>query len=629
MDHPEDAGQGVHLMRFITLDFETYYDSDYTLQKMSTEDYVTDPRFEIILVGIKIGSGERYWVTGTKKQIGEHLYSLHLEECAVLGHNMSFFDALILAIHFGIVPAMILDTLCMAQALLKPFHRSISLDSCLKNLELGIHKGTAVHNMKGRTRLSLTKKELEDYGQYCIDDCEGTFRLFRHFLSAFPREELEIIDMTARMYIQPQFELDPNVLAENLAEVRAKKAQALNSLPGDVCQADLMSNPKFADVLHRYGVDVPTKISPTTGSITFAFAKTDTGWKELEEEWADDPVVSAILTARISAKSTLEESRSIRLLEIAKKYEKFRVPLRYYAAHPGRYGGMESINAQNFPRIDKSRMRFGVKAPKGYVTIAADLAQIEARIVAWLAGQKNLLEGFRNREDIYSTFATTAFGVETVKDRSPEDKKRRFVGKTCILGLGYGMGEAKLRATLRKDGVKLEPTETNKLVSVYRTVYSRIPMLWRHLDNHLGIMSSGAGRIKVGPVTLAKESIILPNGMAIVYNNLRQIHNEQYSGWVYNFAGETRTLWGGKVTENVVQALARILIMEYMLKIKHMLGLYPALQQHDELDYIVPAEYADKVSAVLGKIMRVPPSWAPDLPVEVEINYGPTLGHCK
>lgn len=615
-------------MRFVTLDFETYYDTDYTLQKMSTEDYITDPRFEIILVGIKINNETPYWVTGTKGQIAAHLHSLHLEECMLLGHNMSFFDGLILAIHFEIYPAMYCDTLSMAQALLKPYHRSISLDSCLKNLELGIFKGTAVHNMKGRTRLSLTKRELEDYGIYCCDDCEGTYRLFKHFLSAYPRDELEIIDITARMYIQPHFELDPNVLAENLAEVRAKKEKVLASLPADVSQADLMSNPKFADVLMRYGVEVPTKISPTTGSVTYAFAKTDTAWKELEEDWADDPVVSAILTARISAKSTLEESRSIRLLDIAKKYEKFRIPLRYYAAHPGRYGGMENINAQNFPRIDKSRMRFGVKAPKGHVVIAADLAQIEARIVAWLAGQKNLVEAFRRREDIYSTFATTAFGIETVKDRSPEDKKRRFVGKTCILGLGYGMGEAKLRATLRKDGVKAEPTETDKWVSIYRTVYSRIPLLWRLFDNHLSVMAAG-GKVKIGPVTLAKESIILPNGMAIVYNNLRQIQNEKYSGWVYNFAGETRTLWGGKVTENVVQALARILIMQYMLQIKHMIKLYPALQQHDELDYIVPAQYADKVSAVIGKIMRVPPAWAPDLPVEVEINYGPTLGHCK
>lgn len=615
-------------MRFVTIDFETYYGDDYTLTKMSTEDYVNDPRFEVILVGIKINNEKPYWITGTHAQIAAHLATLNLEDCAVLCHN-GIFDGLILAVHFQIYPKMYCDTLCLAQAQLKPFHRSISLDSCLKNIELGIKKGEQVKNYKGRTRASFSKAELADYGQYCIDDCEGEFRLFKYLAPQFPRDELEIIDITLRMYLQPTFELDANMLAQHLHEVREKKRQMLNSLPSDVTPDMLMSNPKFADVLIRYGVDAPTKISPTTGQISYAFAKTDTAWKELEEEWSDDPVISVILAARIGAKSTLEESRSIRLLEIAKRYPKFRIPLRYYAAHTGRYGGMESINAQNFPRIDKSRMRFGIKAPKGYVVLAADLAQIEARIVAWLAGQKNLLEAFRNREDIYSQFATTAIGIETVKDRSKEDKKRRFIGKTCILGLGFGMSDGRLRATLRKDGIKAEIPECMKWVSTYRQLYSRIPMLWRTFDNHLSIMSSGAGRVKVGPVTLAKHSIILPNGMALVYNNLRQIQTNKYSGWVYNFAGEVRTLWGGKVTENVVQALARILVMEYMLKIKHTIGIIPALQQHDELDYIVPEQYAVKIAAVIGKIMRVPPTWALDLPVEVEINYGPTLGDCK
>lgn len=615
-------------MRLVVIDFETFYSKEYSLSKMSTEDYVTDPRFEVILVGIKINHEKPYWFSGTKAQVRAHLLSLNLHECAVVAHN-GMFDFLILAVHFGIYCKMYMDTLCMAQAVLKPYLRSISLDSCLKYLDLGVTKGTAVHNMIGRTRGSLSRQELVDYGDYCTTDCEGEFRLFKYLVPQFPRSELEIIDMTLRMYLQPQLELNAALLAELLQEVQAKKAQVLASLPADVQKADLMSNPKFAEVLMRYGVDVPTKISPTTGEITYAFSKSDTGWKELEEEWADDPVVSAILTARISAKSTLEESRVQRLLHIANNYEKFRIPLRYYAAHTGRYGGMESINAQNFPRIDKSRMRFAIRAPKGYVVLAADLAQIEARINAWLSGQKNLIEGFRNREDIYSVFATQAFGVETVKDRSPADKKRRFVGKTCILGLGYGMGDAKLRSTLRKDGVKAEVAECMRYVTTYRNLYSNIMLHWHRLDRYIPYMAAGGARMQDGPITIAKNLATLPNGMALVYNNLRQVESDKYTGWAYTYAGEVRTMWGGKLTENFVQALARLLIMEYMLKIKHTIGLYPVLQQHDELDYVVPEQYAEKVKAVIEKIMRVPPSWAKDLPVEVEIAYGPTLGDCK
>ena len=614
-------------MRFVVIDFETYYDDQYSLSRISTEEYVRDPRFEVMLVGIKINNDPPYWITGTKAEIGEHLHSLKLYNCMVCCHN-TMFDGLILAIHWGIIPYMYTDTMCLAQAQLKPFNRSISLDSCLKHLDLGIKKGTQVHNMKGRTRASLSKQEMNDYGQYCMDDCEGEFRLFKYLAPQFPKSELEIIDITLRMYLLPSLELDPTLLAEQLQEIQAKQAQTLNSLPADVTQADLMSNPKFAEVLRRYGVEPPLKISPTTGASAYAFAKTDTAWKELEEDWEDDPIVSVLLKARVGAKSTLEESRTQRLISNARQFDKFRVPLRYYAAHTGRYGGMDGINVQNFPRIDKSRMRFAIRAPKGHVVLAADLAQIEARITAWLAGQKDLLDAFRNDKDIYSEFASTAFGIETIKDRSPADKKRRFVGKTCILGLGFGMSDARLRATLRKDGVKFEIADCMKFVQTYRSKYWKIPSLWRTFDNYVGVMA-GAGKANVGPVVMMHNTIVLPNSMALVYNNLRTMQSEKYSGWVYNFSGEVRTLWGGKITENVVQALARNLVMEYMLRIKHTIGIIPALQQHDELDYVIPEKYAEKVKAVVTKLMQVPPSWAPDLPVKVEINYGATLGDCK
>lgn len=615
-------------MKFVIIDFETFYSQDYTLTKLSTEDYVYDPRFEVILVGIKINNDPPYWITGTKAQIKAHLDTLELDKCMVGAHNMPF-DGLILAVHFGIICGMYVDTLALAQAQLKPFNRSISLDSCLKHLDLGIKKGTEVYNMKGRTRGSLSKQELTNYGQYCMDDCEGEFRLFKYLAPQVPRTELEIIDLTIRMYLCPVLQLDPTLLAEQLAETRAKQQQVLNSLPTDVQKADLMSNVKFAEVLERYGVDVPMKISPTTGEAAFAFAKTDTAWKELEEEWEDDPIVSALIKARLSAKSTIEETRLVRLLDISQKYPSFRIPLRYYAAHTGRYGGTEGINVQNFPRIDKSRMRYSVIAPPGHVVLAADLSQIEARITAWLAREIPLLDGFRRGEDIYSAFASRAFNLETVKDRSPEDKKRRFVGKTCILGLGFGMGAKKLKATLRKDGLIFDELACMKFVNTYRDLYWHIPQLWSQLDRNITILANGGGIVKLGPVTFAKHSIILPNNMAIVYNNCRHHQTSKYTGWVYNFAGEVRTLWGGKVAENVVQALARIIVMEHMLAIKHTIGLKPALQQHDELDYVVPIQYAAKIAAVIKKIMCVPPSWAPDLPVDVEINYGPSLGHCK
>lgn len=624
-------------MRCGVIDFETYYDKEYSLSKMSTEDYVNDPRFEIMLVGLAWHGGEKTWFTGTKDQIGEWLDEQGVFDSFMVAHN-GFFDFLILAVHFGRTPKMMCCSLKMAYVFLRPHVHSCSLENCLKELDAPVQKGTEVKNMIGRTKGSLSRAEMRRYAEYCMDDCVGTLFIFEELAPQFPKEEFRIIDMTLRMWTDPVLLLDANVLAENLAEVRAKKAQQLAQLPRTVTPDMLRSNPKFAKVLEAFDIEVPMKISKTTKQETFAFAKTDSGWKDLEEKWGDHPQVGPILAARVGAKSTIEESRSVRLLDIAKKYKRFRIPLMYYGAHTGRYGGREGINAQNFPRVDKSQMRFAVHAPRGYVVLAADLAQIEARITAWLAGCTQLVEGFRRGEDLYSKFASRTFGVPvppgTQENRSKEDKMRRFVGKTCILGLGFGMGGLRLKVTLRKDDLKFTIQQTEGMVSLYRGEYFQIPGLWRNFDQHIHILADGGGQVQIGPVTMGKGTIVLPNGMPLTYPKCRLREIEDDNGrrrprWSYMFGSEVRFMWGGTLTENVVQALARIVVMQNMVTVRRELELRPVLQQHDELDYVVRASEADDISKEIVKIMSTPPEWAPDLPVAVEVAYGKTLGDCK
>jgi DNA polymerase I-like protein with 3'-5' exonuclease and polymerase domains len=615
----------------ITIDFETYYDREYSLSKMSTEDYITDPRFDVILVGAKVDDSAVEWVSGSKKQTAAWLAQLDIPNSAITCHN-AMFDATILQHVFGLRPKFIFDTISMAQAQLRPFIKSVSLKSCLEHCDFdGFRKGDEVHNMLGRTRQSLNPKELASYAQYCCDDVTGTRLLFQHLKPLFPRTEFIVMDMTHRMYLDPMFELDANLLAEVLAEERAKKEALLASLDSYCSKADLMSNEKFALALQKAGATPPRKLSLTTGKETWAFAKGDQAWKEFEEEYEDHPLVSAMCAARLGVKSTLAENRAERLLEIATRHRQLRVPLNYYAAHTGRYGGTQKINMQNPPRIDKSRIRFAMRAPKGYVCLAADLAQIEARIVAWLAGCDVLTHGFRNMEDVYAAFATAAFKIPTKKGRSKEDDRRRFVGKTCILGLGYGMGAEKLMATLRKDGIKIDLAEAQRLVNTYRSLYMEIPHLWGKFERLIPLLASGEGRTSIKPPKTeqavcwsGKNMIALPNTMPMYYNNL-----SHEGDWFYTFGYEKRKLFGGKLCENVVQALARIVVVENMLTISRELGLQPKLQVHDELDYIVPERDAVRYADEIKKIMSVPPSWAPGLPVAVEVAYGPTFGDCK
>lgn len=623
--------------QLLTCDFETYYDREYSLSKMSTEDYICDPRFEVILVSVKVNDAKPQWFSGTLKQTKEWLHQFPFRTSGVIGHNQMF-DATILQHVFDLRPGVIFDTISMAQAQIRPFTSGVSLAKCLEYCDFeGLRKGTAVHNMIGRTRASLSRSELYAYADYCMTDVEGTYLLFQHLKPIFPRSEFQIMDMTHRMYLDPVIELDAPLLAQILAEEKANKA-ALMQRVQSICTTDqLMSNDKFAEVLTKLGVELPMKVSPTTGGLTYAFAKSDPEFKAMCEEYEDNELVSLVIDARLGVKSTIKETRTERLLKIATTYGKLRVPLNYYAAHTGRYGGTQKINMQNPPRINKKQIdpatkktsrrqiRYAMKAPKGHVFIAADLSQIEARIVAWLAKCNTLVTDFANKADVYSRFATIAYGIETVKDRSPDDDLRRFVGKTCILGLGYGMGHKKLRTTLAKDNVKLDEKESQKLVYTYRGTYHEIPTLWSDMDYAMRSMMRG-DRGKIGPLMFGKEMVVLPNGMPMHYRDLRHVAGGDV---MYTFGVENRKLFGGKLTENIVQALARIIVMDNMIAISKAYGLQPVLQVHDELDYIVPEADAARLVAGIKQIMSVPPSWAPDLPVAAEVNTGYTFGDCK
>ena len=272
-------------------------------------------------------------------------------------------------------------------------------------------------------------------------------------------------------------------------------------------------------------------------------------------------------------------------------------------------------------------MRFGITAPPGHVVLAADLAQIEARITAVLAGATTLVSAFAEGRDVYSEFASRVFKKEVTK----ANVQQRFVGKTCILGLGFGMGDTVLRSTLRKDGLKFEITDCMRMVNTYRQTYPQIPSLWKAIDNLIPILTGpDKARAVKGPVAFGFNHIALPNNMALIYNQIHYATQEDGKRQaVYFFGREVRNVWGGKITENIVQALARIIIMDNALAIQQHLGISPSLQQHDELDYVVPEGRADEYKEAMQKLMVIPPVWMPNLPLAVEINYGPSLGDCK
>jgi DNA polymerase len=603
-------------MTILTVDFETAYSRDYSLSKITTEEYVRDSRFEVIGVSVKVDDEPAQWFSGTRKQTKAWLDQFDWANSIAIAHN-AMFDMAIMNWRFDIRPKRILDTLSMLRAIDGP-DAGNSLAKAAERYGLGV-KGTEVVNALGKRRLDFTPEELAAYGDYCINDTEMTYKLAMKLLEGFPKEELQLIDLTMRMFTEPVLTLDKAALEAHLADVKRKKADLLGKAL--ISKENLMSNPQLAETLRSLGVTPPTKISPTTGKETYAFAKNDEEFKALLEH--DNIIVQAIIAARLGVKSTLEETRTERFIGISER-GLLPVPLRYYAAHTGRFGGDDKVNLQNLPR--KSPLKKALKAPPGYVIIDCDSSQIEARTLAWLAGQWDLVEAFEKGEDVYKIMASSIYGVdiEAVTD------SQRFVGKTTILGAGYGMGSVKFQAQLKTFNVELSEDECRRIIAVYRDTYPYIPKLWRDTGNALeSLVVDNLTSIGEGMKLAVAGGIVLPNLLRIRYPNLRF---EQKDSGKWEMVYDTKKgraviptrIYGGKAVENICQALARIIIANQMLMIARRYKV--AMTVHDSVVVVAPEAEAEEARSFVEQCMRIRPKWAAALPLNCESKMGASYG---
>jgi len=607
-------------MDLITVDFETYYDKDFSLRKITTEAYIRDPRFEVIGVSVKVNNGSTEWASGTHEELKEYLQTFDWANSILLAHN-TMFDGAILNWHFDVHPRIYTDTLCIARAL-HGVEVGGSLHALTQRYNLG-EKGTEVLDAVGKKRLDFTDEALDKYGDYCVNDVELTYKLFNRMGKGFPKGELRLIDCTLRMFIEPIIELDLGLLEHHLEDTKQIKEDLVTA--SGVTKKDLMSNPKFADILRDLGVNPPMKLSLTTGKQTYAFAKNDEGFKALADH--KDVRVQALVMSRLGTKSTLEESRTERFIGIAKR-GLMPVPIRYYAAHTGRWGGDDKINIQNLPSrgVNGKKLKNSMRAPEGYVMIDCDSAQIEARVLAWLAGQEDLVSAFANGEDVYIKMAAIIYNI-------PEDKvtkQQRFVGKTTILGCGYGMGAIRFAEQLLSFGTFMEAEEARRVVSIYRDANWNINTLWRDCQNMLVEMSRGT-TISLGPNGIVRSvetqsgmGILLPSGLVMRYDDLGYEQGERGPEFSYKTRRGRTRIYGGKVTENVCQAIARCIIGEQMLAIAKKYKV--ALTVHDSVVCCVPKDELKEATAFIEGCMNTTPSWAEGLPITCESDSGESYG---
>lgn len=626
--------------RILTIDLETFYGREFSLSKMTTEAYCRDPQFQVIGCAFKFDSDKTYWVA-SPDAVREHIAEIDWSDTIIVAQNTAF-DGFILSHYYGVKPKAWLDIMGMSRALF-PHEKSHSLAAQATRAGIGA-KGDEVLNALGKRYEDFTPEQLAKYGEYCVNDVELTHELFiRYMAMGFPKKELHLIDLTLRMFIEPVLELDRDLLVAHLCAVRSRKQELMERVRDNLlASADpdtrqtvfdaglegvktlLMSNPKFAEALRGLGVEPPTKISPTTGKETYAFAKSDEAFKALEEHPNED--VQALVAARLGTKSTIEETRTETLIGYAAR-GLFPIALRYYGAHTGRWSAESSakVNMQNLPRT--SKIKYAIKAPDGYVLCGADLSNIELRLGLWLAGQDDRVEMLANGLDLYKDFAKDVFGV------AYEDvtKEQRQVGKVSNLSLIYGTGPAKLREALRiMGGVVMTIDQVKPIVDLYRARYACVKAAWKIGDDALHALVNGQaleffrGTCRTDP---AHNGIRLPNGLHLQYPGLRRVTNEEGKAeWVFDSKYGPERIYGSKVFQGCTQAIARCIMADGLLKLQKHSPV--RLTIHDSAYWLAPEDKAQESLDHGIACITAPVPYAPGLPLAAEGSFGKSLADC-
>ena len=656
-------------MHIVTLDFETYWDqaSGYTLSKMTTEAYIRDPRFQAVVLCMSV-DGEPLPSLEGPQAIAAGLEQRRnlIESSAVLAHH-AHFDGLILSHHFNLTPKVWLDTLSMARALLSHKLKSLSLEKLLEHFGLG-RKGDEVLRTSGMCFKDFTPEQLQKYTEYCQNDVDRTYELFLRLVQDFPADELKIIDTVVRMFTEPTLTIRSDLLRQWIIEMRERKEALLKEAGVEL--TTLMSNAKFADALTRLGVAPPMKVSPTTGKPAFAFAKTDEGLMELREH--EDERVQVLVEARLGNKSTINETRAVRMAEMGERGAAC-IYLKYSGAtQTHRLSGGDSMNWQNLTKTrpprppqdgvqaDLGRMvvtpddvgvvawttedevgtmdgsvyprkrchlfglRDALEAPAGHALVVVDSANIEARILDTLAGQQDAVQRYRDKQDPYIELATAIYGRLIDREKDPNERQ---LGKVAKLGFGFGMGKEKAKTTVKAWGLEVPDEIVESAVDVYRERHPYVRSLWYRLEECFPAIISGT-RMYVDPGRVLQTvpgGIRLPHGLDITYHHLRR--DPETREWKYWNGRYEAHVYGGKATENVVQGLAYAVVGGQMAQLAK--RWWVAHFIHDELILVVPLEEQHNALYDAVTTMQMSPTWWPALPLDAEGKIGLNYGRCK
>lgn len=666
-------------MNYLTLDFETYYDKEINLKKMTTQAYVMHPQMEVLMVSAKFNEDPVQIIDG--EQIPTFFATVDWSNTAVIAHN-AVFDGSILYWRYGVRPAMLIDTMSMAQALGVPtIAGSASLATCIRLLQEAGYavppKGTEVLDALGKRRADFTPQQWAAYREYCKNDTDITWFLFKVLRQYLTDEEMRFQDIILRCYTEPRLTVDIPTVEYELNRCRTYKAEQLAEVckmfgtTQDNLSALLRSNDKFAEVLRSIGgvteeeaeqgksgtFIIPTKVSEKTGKTTWAFGKTDVAFKELCEH--EDPKVQAVCQARLAAKSSIDETRCLKFLEYG-SYGFLPMGYKIGGAHTNRMSGGSagSANMQNLPsgrrEGQSDLLRRSIIAQGDSVIVNYDASQIECRVLAYVANQTDVLGVFASGGDVYSFAASKIHGIpyqEIVDGRKSSDPETahkysmmRQYGKTATLALGYGQGaQGFQKYALVNTGINMTMDESATTVRAWRDANGFITSFWRMCDQALATMVAG-GQMYFGGADgkmffadgnryifgRKVAGIRMPNGLWLNYPNLRaDFTNPRRPQYFYDKCGyngkplETK-VYSGLVAENITQALAFAVMKTQAVWIAQ---YYPiVMNTHDEWCIVVPREQAEVAADYMHRCMCTAPDYIQGIPLASEGGWAQSYG---
>lgn len=654
------------------LDFETYYDKQYSLKKMSTPAYVVDRRFKVHGLAVRWAGKKGNFLPDDGLQ--DFFASTRVRQARVVMHN-AFFDALVAKLHYGAAFAEIIDTRFMAHHVLgAAADTGESNDLATLAVRLGLKPKQRLEFMEGIEDPS--PEEWDMLSVYANNDTRIVEEVHDILLPQVTRPEFEfwLMDHTVKMFLNRPLPLSREQIDAGTAAARKRDADTMATLEGvkvkvpvlikgkkgrktmpdepdrteiqlvEVDRSIIASNQQYGAVLkavmQKKGRAVPTKRGKR-GNIP-ALAKKDPEFREMLND--RDPLIQRLVRARLIVTSGNQVlARLAQLRQFEKQEGVLRFQLTYYGAHTGRFAGGGGFNVQNLTSPERANtpderdaaasIRQCIVAPPGRVLVDVDAAAIEARVVAWLAGETKLVNAFAKGADIYSQFISKVLNEDIRKPKHDDDKDtahymkvRRQLGKMGVLGLGYCMGVDKFIRSVREDftlgplvGRELPTDLLAGVVEEYRSTYRRIVAYWRLIDEAFHEARQG-GSADAGVVSFVKDGgtvhAVLPSGRTVRYSNIRRYRRpgEERARWMM---GIGRDVYGGSLTENVVQAISRDILAEGIYSAEEM-GWPIYLHVHDSLMSCVKESRGERCLADMVRILSTTPDWAKGLPLAAE-----------